>query len=175
MPPPIQVHAPGLLGMLQLKNGGVNPDQLPQTIQGTIELQDWLMQATARAAGPYTTVVVNNQTGFQGFSTPSILSVPERTWWKVHQYTTYIQLPLGTDSAQFWPAIAFPNAGQLIVVGRSSTETVVAGPNRMIYGFADPPFFAPPGTLFGIACGQITTAAANLAVSAVIRFTELPM
>jgi hypothetical protein len=172
---PLQVIAPGFLGALQLKNSGTNPDQVQGELQPTIEMRDWLLQANRRSAGPYTTTLVNNQIGFQGFGTPAQLVVPNNMWWFVHQFTTYVALPLGTDSAQFWPAIAFPNAGQLIVVGRSSTETVVAGPNRQIYGFADPPFWAPPGTLFGVACGQVTTVSPTLAASAIVTFTELPM
>lgn len=170
---PIQVIPPGLLGMLQLKNFGKLPSEMPEVLQPVLELRDWMLQANSRVIGPYTTTWANNQTGFANFPTPSLLIVPPSEWWYVHQLTVYVSLPLGTDSAQYWPGMALTNAGQIISLGRSSTETVVAGPNRFLYTFTEP-FFAPPSAQLGALIGQATTAT-TLAASATVRLTSLPV
>lgn len=82
---PIQVIAPGLLGYLQLKSNGRNPDTLMEEVRPTIDVKEWLLTAqreyisgSAALAAPG---VSSRYVGFVDGGGNAILVPPDELWY----------------------------------------------------------------------------------------------
>lgn len=96
---PIQVIPQGLLGFLNLKNNGQNPNTLDSNVMPVIDLTSWWFENRAEDIGTFTRTPVTGNNGFGSWLTPII--VPEREAWWVLEYTIRSQ-PMGVgDSAAF--------------------------------------------------------------------------
>jgi len=104
---PIQVIPGGLLGLLNIKNRGKNPDTLDSNVVPTIDLTSWWFEARAEDIGTFTRTPVTGNNGFASWSTPVI--VPNgQAWWVLEYTVRTTDMGVG-DSGQFgcgWQQIA---------------------------------------------------------------------
>lgn len=82
---PIQVIAPGLLGYLQLKAGGANPDTLLDEVRPTIDMREWLLTAQREFVSGNAAVnspgASTRYLGFVDGGGNAILIPPEEIWY----------------------------------------------------------------------------------------------
>jgi len=170
---PIQVLPPGLLGFLQLKNSGQNPTNLPDTLQGVLELREWMLMARVEEwenTIGHGVALPNATVGFSAFS-PNTIQVPNREWWWVERYTVFSGTLGAGELTEFAPAIATITTGTLIVHALSKTAAG-GGPDVALVQVAER-FFAPPGSILGLWSINVTTAASIL-FTGNARVTRLP-
>lgn len=172
---PIQQIPPGLLGFLQLKNQGLGLGDLPDTLQGVLELRDWLLHADARNSGRYERNIAASSSGIGAFNTPGPLLVPDSEWWYVHNFTVLSSNLAAGDSVQLGGAWlvdrALPNPS-FYLVSLPQGGGLHTGVNRAAIASGGG-FFVPPGAELGF-YHEITTAAA-VNVSGYVRYTPLPI
>lgn len=173
---PIQLIPPGLLGFLQVKNQGRNPQLLPNTLQPTMDLLTWLMEARAETTVA-TVDVAPAAIGFTPYTTPAAVVVPSEEYWYVHDYTIQNNTALIATST-----VSFACAWR-IVTGALFSQFGVGVPQPLLNGvaggrggfaFAEFPFFLPPGAEMGIRV-IANEAAANITYQGNVRFTRLPI
>lgn len=169
---PVQIVPPGLLGMLNLKNVGRNPNTLDSNIQGGIDLTEWLMlQGQEYYHFEDTVPIAGRNTIFQGVS----LIVPDNEWWYVWTHTASVTCLVGDSVVALQAVAQIPAAlGNFAYVVQPETwnSAGAVGPYSISAGGTVRNFF-PPGTSFGYGGGGIALAATRqLTVSLVI--TRLP-
>lgn len=172
---PLQVFAEGLLGFLQLKNAGRNPQELSQQVYGFLELRDWMFATRAQVATLGSQTLAAGNLGFRPFTTAPI-TVPNGEVWYVHQYSCYANLDNG-ETLHFRPAMGTPLTGPattgIFGVGDAIQLSGAATP-RVVSATAAAPFFLPPGHRLGIYVSICETAAA-IEVEGTVRYTRLPI
>lgn len=89
---PVQLAPAGLLGLLQLKTGGFNPDALRQDIQPTVEVGPyWLRAAYKTITDGYSRTDVGNGNEIDilldTLTGARTLGPPADQWWYVHHVT----------------------------------------------------------------------------------------
>lgn len=177
---PIQVIPSGLLGFLQLKNNGQNPQDLPDVLQPVLELRDWYLQSRAEEIVTPTNIpsmaLPTATFGFQTFTTnPTVPVVPDKEWWYVHDIaivTTFVPAADFIGGAIGWVS---PNtAGNTKLV--SIVQNFPGAANIVGAWRNDRSFFVPSGAIFGFFPTQNTRAAGNLTISlTTLRATRLPI
>lgn len=172
---PLQVWPPGLLGFLQLKNAGQNPQVLINALSPVLESFEWYMQATQlQAPYPMSVARTNGQTGATAFTTPAGgLVVPQREWWWVDTFTVFAGGLVATDTVQLVPITFDPIAGTLRQVGQEGSQKTGTASTRSVNAFARQ-FFAPPGSVFGVTASTCETAG-TITVFGYVRYTVLPI
>lgn len=154
---PIQTQAQGLLGFLQLKNAGRNPEFLPDEITSVLELREWFWETNrTNQTVPFSATFIPAATGTGSFD---VLTVPPGEYWAV----------LDVDCA------ANTGAGQALTARIEYRE-----PGTRTYGLSDYIVKAandirrfsmarssripilPPTTVVGLHIAAITTAAADI-------------
>lgn len=172
---PIQVIPPGLMGFLQLKNQGTNPEDFPGVLQPVMELRDWYLQArsqnflNAAATTTFTTGI-----GTSGFTTGAgNIIVPDQEWWFVHQYSLTAGLVAGDTLNALLPVLITPRLGvqHRHQVGRMQTGPQT-GANALVAALGEA-FWAPPGSELGFTYAGV--AAVNISVAGYVRYTPLPV
>lgn len=177
---PIQVYPPGLLGFLQLKNIGRNPEELPNVLQPTLDLFDWIMKARAedivpsRVASAPGIALANGQIGLQRFS-PNVPVTRSNEWWWVENYTVGTGTLGATDTSGFALGFLTPTVGasNLYVVGTPSPIVTGTANGRALTAFAGG-FFLPPSSELVLRVMANDTAT-TISYSAFVRFTPLPI
>lgn len=175
---PIQVIPPGLLGFLQLKTSGKNPEFLDDTISPTLDVTDWYFQASlldfTQAVATAARALANGVTGIQLFS-PNSIDVPQQENWWVEEYTIFAAVPAATDTCQFSCMYRTPNVG-------STNPYVLGDPSPLLTGVAAAArinvararqFFAPAGCSLGMFVLANETAA-TITYNGFVRFARLP-
>lgn len=177
---PIQLIPPGLLGLLQLKQEGRGIVELPDVLQGVLELRDWILQARAVWSGDEHSIVLNaaGRDTFETFTNPFGPSNSE--WRYVHEYTIIATpVPAGgtAEIASFAPMMVAQNIGTLrpVCVGQPfvwGTGAPQLVQSQVIVSARN--FFMPAGAVLGFAYGIVLTGAGTVDVSAFVRYTPLP-
>jgi len=174
---PIQVIPPGLLGFLQLKNSGQAPAELPDTLQGVLELRDWYFQAR---------LVVSNQIhggsaatavfGFQAYS-PNTIVVPEREYWWVENYSfTSDTIPAGDlVTARAAYIVQASGATRPFLLGDQPPAPPGFPSGQYRLAVSASRFFLGPGSVLGFYIDQNTRAAGNTSFIGNVRYAALPI
>lgn len=177
---PIQLIPPGLLGFLQLKVGGLNPENLSTNLQATLELFEWYMQARLEHSSSSISRTVNTAGGagsFVPFLVPAnALVVPDKEFWWVESFTILALLGAAADTTSFqcgWQSATL-GAPSFYSVGPTETATGSATSNVEAFARSDRPFFCPPGAQLGIMNRQ-TVSAAGVQFFPYVRFARLPI
>lgn len=147
---PIQVSPSGLLGFLNLKNSGRNPDVLNESVQPTMDLREWYFETSAQVDSTLRQLSLNvgaaATLGFYNYN--NIITVPQNQWWYVTRYSIQAVVQAATDAALFSPAF-------LVYPGTASTVHILApdvgtgtGPTRRPAYAED--FWLPPGSQLGV-------------------------
>jgi len=171
---PIQTLPCGLLGFLQLKNLGQNPSILPDTIQSTLDLREWLLETNAEnPLTPSSVIVTSGVVGLVLFTTLPLI-VPDREWWFVENYTLTMGVVPAGDEIAAAPAMRTSVAGapqQLILAPEFEVE--VSTVNQSGCASARD-FWLGPNMELGAWVNRVV-AAGNLTIAARVRFTRLPI
>lgn len=177
MSKPIQLIPPGLLGLLQLKQGGRNPNELLETVQATIDLRDWYFQSRTVDA---TTLIGGNPSialtvpgNFVFTANPA--TVPNGQFWYVFDYTIDALIATAADSLRIAPCwIANNNVApvQRYLLGPDANDIVSARANRHLMAKADHGFWLPPGAALGVEAFDVLTGT-SITVTAHVRAVPL--
>lgn len=167
---PVQVFPPGLLGFLQLKNSGKNPEFLSDIISPSLEYRDWLFTARQLTVDPNSFIrgFLTANRGF--FSWTSPLGVPQDEAWWVRSYMIRTQVVPAAESITYRPcwkaAFIGSNYGVGDVVGTANAGEVecLGGEN----------FFLPPGAELGVWIKSCTSAA-GIQLSVALEYVPLPI
>jgi hypothetical protein len=172
---PLQIFPPGLLGFLQLKNAGRNPQVLIDSLAPVLNAFEWYMQATQlQAPYPMSVARTNGQTGSAAFTTPAGgLVIPAHEWWWVDTYTLFAGGLIATDTVQLVPTLFDPIAGTVRQVGAASDQKTGSAATRAVHAFGRQ-FFAPPGSVFSVGTPTLETAT-SVTVFGYVRYTVLPI
>ena len=181
---PIQIIPPGLLGFFQLKQEGRGIVEIPDVLQGSIDLFRWFLQARQEGASNVTsaTLALSGRDYFESFGATSTLRVPEKEFWYVHEYRVGAAPGPGIGTARvnhLACAMAQNPTNQSNPV--SFGDTVYNDPgaadmtaNDLVVVFARD-FFAPAGCELGFSYSQTCTAGGNVVYSGNCRLTRLPI
>lgn len=177
---PVQLIAPGLMGLLQLKQYGRNPAELSQVIDPVLELRDWFMQARAQdivsfAGGqPLTNSIATGSVGWKSFLVGgATVQVPNNEWWWVTNITVVSNGPIVSgDSISFAPAWTTPNNAALYEFGVQDQNVADASSRQVAAGYAGG-FWMPPLSVPQVRVRQVTTVA-GIVLQLMLRFTRLP-
>lgn len=153
---PIQNIPRGLLGLLQLKNLGKNPDVLIGNVQPTLDMLGFWLANDAR---PDTTQYTGTQvTGNSIISGPTVnLSVPQEETWFVHQFSLQIACGAADTVSNAVPIMYLTGTGVIRWQGMTEAALNIAAGGRGGVITARN-FWAPPGAGFGWYLGQVTAA-----------------
>lgn len=170
---PIQSIPPGLLGLLQLKTVGRNPSELDSTVTPGFELSDWFLRANQEQLNTsYTQLMAASAAGgYQAFTTPSALVVPDGEWWYVSHYAARGGLAVGDTVNQMRTALQTNRTGT-VRFGRFGAPATLAGQGSLVCFDTD--FWAPPGSEFGVHVSNVTSAA-GITLTADLRYTVCPL
>lgn len=174
---PIQTQPRGLLGLLQLKSLGRQPDTLLAEVRPTVDMLDlWLQGVSTSLPDVYTRAAVTTGAGaIVAFTTPGVLGPPPgETWW-VENFLLDIFIPAAAaDSIRaVAPIIIWNTVGTLQYgyLGESKTVNSVAGVNTRDQMGAGG-FWLPPGAQLGVAYGQVVSAG-GITLSGYVRRSRL--
>jgi hypothetical protein len=170
---PIQAIPPGLLGLLQLKTVGRNPGELDSTVTPGFELSDWYLRANQEQLNTSFTQLMAATAGggYQPFTTPSVLTVPDGEWWYIAHYAVRGGLAVGDTINQMRIALQTNRTGT-VRFGRFGAPSTLAGQGSLVC--FDNDFWAPPGAEFGVHVSNVTSAA-GVTLTADLRFTACPL
>lgn len=112
---PIQTLPPGFLNMLRLKNRGNNPDELIGTVQPTMDMTPWYLNALFSNDVP---VLRGQESGVRnggfflsyGLGGPAAY-VPDGEWWYVHHYGVEVGVPAGSIVSGIAPQVLYGALG----------------------------------------------------------------
>lgn len=166
---PIQAIPQGLLGFLQLKNAGKNPQELNSLLQSSLDLGEWMLQTAPEIeAGTNGAIAAAGFTAYQ--------TVPDGEWWFLHD----VNATLGLAAAA--TAVAVPafrqgstslfSAPNLLARNDTVWSQATHGSSLIVPADLRRPRFIGPGFQIGIyvsALSAPTTAITNT----VTRFTRL--
>lgn len=178
----VQVVPQSLLGFLQIKSQGENPNRLLTDITPTVDLTEWWRQARIEDTpslfpGGEPQIVRNTPSAFIQLQSGGVgCVVPPGQWWYVDQLMILIAFGAAADYARFQGAVNTFSAGapnQWYSVTPEFNDVVtarvrVAQTPPMLRGF-----WAPPGTQFGVTVFDAATAG-NLTFAMNIRAVRLP-
>jgi len=164
---PIQIPPEGLIGLLQLKNQGQNPTDLLDSVQPTIDALPQYLVGQAEIVTGIAFSITAVQQWFAG------IDVPSSEVWFIHSLAFNLNLAAG-EQVLAAPGFLPPGATfqQTLAPYAPPAATIMApgAPNIIIIG-AQPKFFVPPGTRFGLTVMDLS-AAANIEVSSQIWITR---
>lgn len=155
---PIQGIPPGLLGLLQLKTVGRNPGTLDGNVSPGFELSDWYLRANQiQLSTTYTQLMAATAGGgYQVFTTPSALVVPDGEWWYVNFYAARGGLAAADTVNQMRTAIQ-TNRVAPVRFGRFGGPNTLAGQGSLLCFDTD--FWVPPGAEFGVHVANVVSPA----------------
>lgn len=172
---PIQVIPPGLLGFLNLKSHGENPDTMGSEYQPTIELGEWLLQRDYELVGGTAMTLVTANLGSRPF-TGGVLSspVPADEWWYVHEFCVFSVVIAVGDTVGGAVAWRIGDPGNFGISIHGPHEVFAGAANKVALFRSDQPFFAPAGSQLALYVTQATFAV-NLGLAGWARITRLPV
>lgn len=157
---PIQTQAQGLLGFLQLKNAGRNPDALLETVQPSLDLRDWYFNSVAETLISQSEAVAGGFNGNALLATPGG-QVPSNEFWYVHFFAMVTGTMAATDSLSMAPAMQWsPNIGGAVTLeggtlGAAPLAGSAAGRTQSVVVRN---FWVPPGAIFAMCIGECISA-----------------
>lgn len=176
---PIQLIPPGLLGFFQLKQEGRGLVELPDVLQGTVDLLDWYFQSRAEWDQTLHGVVLNaaGRNGFEPFA-PNTIQVPAREFWWVSQYSVQALPQPGAGTAtllQLQATMVAQAVGTLrpVAIGPQISGALGTA-NHQAIAIANG-FFAPAGAVLGFAWGADIAGGGTIDVNGFVRFARLPI
>ncbi|HEX6825645.1 MAG TPA: hypothetical protein VF077_04945 [Nitrospiraceae bacterium] len=156
-PPVIQFNPPGLLSLLGLKNGGVNPPSFGGIVAPGFELSDWYLRAKQELINNASITPPNGAiTGYGG----TVATVPQGEWWYVRHYNAMISTVAGDSVGRY--ALAYGSGGVPYQV--SDTNPAIAA-SASDFAWAPMPFWVPPGGTLGFVFGTNVILGASVAQS----------
>ena len=167
----LQVLPKGLLGFLELKNGGSFPTALLRDLAPTIELLDWYTEANSEVVSGGTVAVAGaagSRTvgGTLDFAPGN--AVPSNEWWLLHEYNVDLITGAG-ETIQATPAVSFGPAPLSFAVGEYVNQ--VASENRRLRMDRGRKLFLPPFSGFFIHCPVAVVGTVD--ATAHVRFSRL--
>lgn len=165
---PIQVQPFGLLGFLQVKNLGQNPQVMPDSISPVMEMREWYWETNSEVQTFSSITAVPSS---QAVGQLVLMTVPDKEYWAI--LDTSFNVVTAAGQAISYQVIAYLSGNvpipltELVTVGASITAPPLPIPCR------DRVFIAPPGCRFGLRISAITTAAAAMPGTLWIRFARL--
>lgn len=140
----------GLNALIELRDRGVQLDQLSDLVSTVIDIRDLLLLNVQR------NLTVANQQAVLGANTFAGSAVPAGELWYVWQYTVFAGLD-ATEGMRLVPTI-LANNGSRQAVGRPNQSTAGAAA-EFLHTYADiVPLWALPGSQFGFACEMLVGA-----------------
>jgi hypothetical protein len=171
---PIQVIPPGLLGFLQLKNSGQAPSELPDTLQGVLELRDWYFQARLEFSSQIHGIT--NGTGVEGYFSfsPNTIIVPQGEWWWVEQYTITTDAIDSGEFVQIAPMMIPQTVGTLkfFQVGDASPIPPSTAQEYRLSCYANG-FWLGSGCTLGVWCSQNALLAGSFSCNGYVRYVPM--
>lgn len=167
---PIQLIPTGLLGFFQLKNGGQNPNVMPDTLQCVLEMRDWYLQTQAF-------VLPGTDVAIAAVGLANYLTVPNGKIWFVHAAQAQIQLAAAATyqgslfySSGVGGAAQFPFALTEKVAWNQATDGT-----QLAIGMIDypRPLILNAGGIIGIRTYSLS--APTTTGNVVARITEIPI
>lgn len=165
---PIQIIPPGLLGYLQVKNVGQNPNTLDSNIQPTLELLHWLLRARQVSVDPntYARGFLTANRGFLSWTVPLIAAQDE--WWYIAHYNIASVVVGAGDSIVYKPAWRSGQGG-VYEIG-DGYETLAVGQRGLIGGDG---LWLPPGGELGVWVKDCTSVG-GIQLNSQLDYTPLP-
>ena len=158
---PIQTTPRGLLGLLQLKNLGRNPDLLIGNVQPTVEMTPWWLSAIADVDPVIHTAAFATQSHLVNGPVVNLGPKGGESWY-VHEYTLEVLTGVGAteEAINCAPVMFLTGTGVIRWQGLtedsiSVTSTATAEGGGIITARN---FWVPPGAGLGFYCGRITSA-----------------
>jgi hypothetical protein len=154
--PTIQVLPSGLLGFLQLKNGGQFPQRLGDTLQPTIELAEWYVQLNSETL--FSAVINAPVNASSSGNTFPELVVPNGQVWFVHEYI------VGFGPSATGTATKCAGVMNRISVNGPTTAAYVTDPldiatvGQRVFARMGQRVILPPGSSMGFVIGPVITA-----------------
>lgn len=136
---PVQVIPAGLLGFLNIKNSGRNPESIDSNVMPVFDIMPLWMQTKAEDIGTFTSPAPSGNNGFGSWTIRQI--VPEREAWFVLEYTIRTTNMGVGDSAAYAAGWQQPITQQRYLVGDLGTNNSGDG---VASGFARG-FWVPAG------------------------------
>lgn len=171
---PIQAQPAGLLGFLQLKNAGRNPEQLSETLLPTMDLVQWYLESDVRLNTGATAALASGTLG-QQLTTTTTQVVPSNEQWILRGISIGADLVAG-DAISAAPIIRDPTLGQFRLLGPFAADGVYAD-NAQFRAAWNPNgdiVIARPGTRFGAYTKRFLVAAPTL-INCYVVYTPMPV
>jgi len=156
VPGVIQVLPSGLLGFLQLKNGGQFPQTLNAQLQPTFDLLEWYAQLNAETIFSVSQNAAVNASS-QSLSFPEFV-VPNGQVWFLHEYIVGFG-PSATGTATKCQAtVNRISANGPISAAYVSDPEDIAAVGQRVFCHLDRIMILPPGSTCGAVIGPVVTA-----------------
>ena len=98
---PLQLLPQGLLGFLQLKNGGQAPQFLLEGLQPSLELQPWYVESNAEILSANAVAVAG-----AGITTSGIVVPQDEYWWLLDYFVEFV-FGAGATVSRFQGAVRY--------------------------------------------------------------------
>lgn len=159
---PLQIWPKGLLGLLQLKNGGEFPQRLAsEALLTQLDLLEWYLESNGES---FNTGNFGAALGSFGIAT---LSVPLGEFWYVTAFSVQSETLGAGEALQMCATIARGDGGGITMLGEPGN---IAAPGDLAICRSARPFFAPPGSSLS---GFGLRFTGPISVTAGIAFTRL--
>jgi len=169
---PIQTQPGGLLGLLQLKNMGRNPDKLADQLQPVWDLQELYLQSQVENQTPDLSVTAPAAAsgGFVAWATPAI--VPAGEMWWVWNYSVLATTVAADTMTGLRPLIRTASAVTSQFARIGTDVATKAGAGRIIVGCGG--FWLSQGQELGLFTENLVSPA-GVACLGYVNFTRLPL
>jgi hypothetical protein len=168
---PIQLIPPGLLGALNIKNSGRNPQFLPDTYQSVLPMLDWLLLANQEVLQEGVAGIAASFSGFVAYPTKFI--VPNDEWWYLHHISAQAGAAAAADTVQgLQPCMQIPGAVPTNIPLGAPTQATLTGTIANGFYSTARQIFVPPGTQLGVLMNKVTAAVSACTLAA--QITRLP-
>lgn len=138
--PVIQRVPPGLLGYFGIKNGGMNPTNVSNTLLPQLDMLDWYMMGSV--SGLSTGGLVN------AIGLTTYFTVPDGEYWYVHGVTARATVAAaGRVRMRAAAAIPFVSTLNIYQAGPLAESSVATDD---VTSTIQESFWAPPGARFGL-------------------------
>lgn len=172
---PIQIQPVGLLGLLQLKTLGRQPNDLGDAVIPQLDILGFYLRAR-QESGP--TARLGLPPLVEGWAALPPLTVPAGEWWFVHQYSPTVLFTNNNVQATMASAIRPWGRGASAKMGApqyfQGPGTGLAGTICVLPAITD--FWLPPNSELGLIVDGLGTGSGGANdIYAALQFTRLPI
>lgn len=173
---PVQLVAPGLLGLLQLKADGRGVSKLGDTCVPSMEMLPWWGRAAAAVWPQSSTVNVPAGTvrNWAGFS-PNSIQVAQGEWWFVQDYSVTFACAAASTATNVrlaWASTAGATPLYSALLDDPNAGKLITGPAMVLLTAQN--FWLPPGARLGYFVDLITGAGGLDAACTQLRYARAP-